>query len=340
MKKHNAYTQTFVLLSMFILCCPVIGAEEEGVTENASSVPGVATVGGRFSSDVQEGFADLLFAPFQATDSVALINLRGSFLEGQEQEINAGLVLRKLLGDSSMILGANLYYDSRWTEYDNRFDQVGAGVEILSHIWDVRANVYYPFGDEQLLSKSTESSTLTSPSGSRNVATTTTSTTRFFEEALRGADGEVGVWLPFLEKTVPTGLFAGYYHFEGDETASISGMRLRLEARLTDNLTVDAEWFEDAELNQTEYFAGIRIHVPWGKKSSGDSAQLDSRMFDMVNRDFRIRTRKVERTQTETQQSYSSRTVSSPVVTRSAPVVETCTYEIDPVTGLATLICN
>jgi len=134
---------------------------------------------------------------------------------------------------------------------------------------------------------------------SGRLVTTTTRQWRRYEEALAGFDAEIGVWLPYLDTRMPTAVFAGYYDFSSDYEDDISGFRLRLESRVHPNVTLDAEWYEDAELNRTDYFAGFRLHLPldiWNgarlNRSSSAARVPDfaSRMGDMVNRDFRVRT--------------------------------------------------
>jgi hypothetical protein len=48
-------------------------------------------------------------------------------------------------------------------------------------------------------------------------------------------------------------------------------------------------------LNETDYFVGFRVHVPLGSVPEGRErvagASFESRLYEMVNRDFRIRTR-------------------------------------------------
>lgn len=261
---------------------------------------GAVTVGARYSDEAQEYYADLLLPLVSPSDTMLFLDLRGTALEDREQELNGGLVLRRLVSDPDLILGANLFYDTRWTENDNTFDQVGVGLEVLSRRVDVRANYYLPLTDEQTLEESSSSETSTRNEGGRQITTTTTSIYKNYEEAMEGFDAEVGYWLPFLDRASPTAVFAGYYSFSADHAEDWAGARLRVESRIHPNITLDAEWFEDKELNGTEYFVGVRVHVPldfwhgvsFGAPAGGKASArvLKSRMSDMVNRDFRIRT--------------------------------------------------
>lgn len=264
-------------------------------TEAAASPldPGRLTLGGRFG-DVQEYVADALVPVWKPGRSVVFLDLRGSALETDAQELNAGLVARYLWPDRPLILGANLFYDTRWTENDNTFGQIGAGAELLSKWVDLRANYYLPVTDEKVLTESEEVST----ASNGRMRTTTTTLLRTYEEALQGFDAEAGIWLPLLDKSAPTAVFAGYYRFASDFESDVSGVKFRVESRIHPNVTLDAEWYEDDELNRTDYFVGVRVHLPidfWNglrfDRTPGSNVRpFEARMGDMVYRDFRIRT--------------------------------------------------
>ncbi len=274
------------------------------------------TIGGRYG-DTQEFVIDAFAPLWQPGDSRLILNLRGTFLEADrrgieqiarhlnlpntlgrsdEQEFSAGLVARHLFRDADMIIGVNAFYDTRWTVEDNTFNQVGAGIEWLSRWVDVRANVYYPLTDERVLEERTE----TRETVNDGVRVTETIRSRTYEEALRGYDVEAGVWLPYVSRHVPTGLFAGYHEFSSDYVDDFRGWRIRLESRLHPNWTLDAEWHDDDALSGSSYFVGVRIHIPldvwngigfdrWAEDRSRIRS-FDRRLGDMVMRDFRIRT--------------------------------------------------
>lgn len=257
------------------------------------------STGFRWSDEVQEYYADALIPVWQPGDTKLFLDIRGTFLENEEQELNAGFVGRHLLRDQGLVLGLNSFYDTRWTDADNTFDQVGVGLELLSRHVDFRFNYYYPLSDEELVSQSAQSESTTSTSSGRRITTTTTSFFNIYEEALEGYDVEVGLWMPFMEKCAPTALYVGYYDFDSSYGDDISGVKTRIETRIHPNVTIDAEWFESEELNRTDYFVGARIHVPidfWNgvrRKPAGDAENvhpMEARMNEMVNRDFRIRT--------------------------------------------------
>ena len=74
-----------------------------------------------------------------------LLDLRGHVFNDARLAGNTGVGFRYALYDDSYRIGTNFFYDFRST---NHFfaNQVGAGLEFLSHAWDVRLNGYLPVG--------------------------------------------------------------------------------------------------------------------------------------------------------------------------------------------------
>jgi hypothetical protein len=246
--------------------------------------------GGRFSDEVQEFTGDFLQPVYQRYDQVMLLNLRGFAVEDKAQEYNFGFVYRILRAKPDVVLGVNAYYDGRNTEENNYFSQLGFGAEMLFPWVDLRANAYLPIGDDSKGVRSfSQEQVSQTRSATQLITTTTTTQYRVFEEALEGYDVEAGVLLPVLADCFPTRVFAGYYVFSSDVVEDIEGFRARLESRLHPLLTLDAEWYEDDELNGTDYFVGFRLNVPLGgggKRREG----LGTRLNQPVYRDFHIRT--------------------------------------------------
>jgi hypothetical protein len=165
------------------------------------------------------------------------------------------------------------------------------------------------------------SSTTTNVNQIRNTTTTTikttttntTTTNMFFEQfegTLEGWDAEIGVKLPLAEQMPEVRLFYGYYDFDKRYGGEIPGPKARLEVRAGPYLTLDAEVFEDEELNDTKYFVGVRFHMPFdlGKLFKGQnpfgydkkriqqfrSRPLVNRITEDVIRDVRIQTSESE----------------------------------------------
>ncbi len=278
--------------------------------------------GMRLGEDMVEGYSDLIYPLFTTTDNILFVNPRLSLKDGDENELNIGLGYRhKLTG--WLIGGVNGYFDSRESEHDNRFNQWGVGLELFSDYIDFRANYYDADNDREVIGsygrRSTETSTRVSYSGFsrpfatnheivseriRTTRTTTTITDMLFEQYEAGLDGwdtEIGCKLPF-----PVGpevrLFAGYYDYDNPLGEDLSGGRGRIEVRTGSWLTLDAEVFEDKELNDSDYFVGFRLQIPLSADLSWEGVKagllstrhrdLDERMRgEMVVRDVRVQTK-------------------------------------------------
>ena len=304
---------------------------------SAEDRSGKATFGMRVGEDTVEAYADLLHPVLEFNNSAVIFNPRFSYKDEGEHELNVGLVFRHLLENKSVILGANIYADSRESRHGNRFNQLGLGLEFLSKWFDARINWYDADSTPELINEFTETqidttvsrfvsrqttteqffddpfarinrilqnrTTNTSTVTTFRTTTTTVQTDRIFQEfetGLDGYDAEVGVKLPFFGSSTDVRLFVGKYDFDGGfGQQGAEGYKGRLEVRSGPYLTFDAEVFEDAALNGTDYFVGARLHIPlYGKdtwrrfRESYKSPSLNSfedRMYsDMVMRDVRV----------------------------------------------------
>ncbi|PIE64422.1 MAG: hypothetical protein CSA26_08075 [Desulfobacterales bacterium] len=67
---------------------------------------------------------------------------------------------------------------------------------------------------------------------------------------------------------IPTGsapelrIFAGWYDYDNPLGGDISGIKGRLELQTGEYFTLDAEVFEDDNLNGSNYFLGFRLLIP------------------------------------------------------------------------------
>jgi hypothetical protein len=246
-------------------------------------LPGQLTLGGRVGEDAADGGGDLLIPVWFTESGLLFANTRLSLGDDSEEELNLGLGYRRLFPAVDLILGGNLYWDSRWSAHNNRFDQVGAGVELLSRWLDVRANYYWPEEARDVTDTTTRETVVGQSSASttrgpiptghtfqqRTITRTTTTTRRetyeTFETTLEGYDVEAGVWLP-MPANAPTeiGLFCGYYNFKATEGSfDTDGWRGRLEIRARPGLILDAQWMDDDTLDGTDYYVGGRIQLPF-----------------------------------------------------------------------------
>lgn len=259
-----------------------VQADEVSPREAEEIMPGRLTLGVRGGNDEVEGLGDLLIPLRYQDGGLLFFNPRVGVNDDSEQEVQMGLGYRYLLPEREMILGANVFYDSRWSRNNNRYDQVGFGVEMFTRYLDARANYYLPERTKRVVerfeqetvsrsSRTTVSTPFPEDHAFKERMTTTTSTTthremfEHFETTARGWDVEAGVWMPFEEEyPVQVGVFAGWYrfkpHYGGDV---VEGWRGRAELRVLPSLIIDAELYENDRLTGTDYFVGARVQVPF-----------------------------------------------------------------------------
>ena len=286
---------------------------------------GAVTPWTRFGDDYAEGLVDVLLPVYYDDGLLVFTNLRGAFSDVSEQELNLGIGVRKQLDTCDTIVGANAFYDSRWTEEDNQFNQIGFGVEMLSTWIDARANGYIPENEKELLGTEestdlTSSSTRTTVSGftqgntifeqtvRETTNTFTTSVFSIYEVPLEGFDAEIGFKIPIESESVEARLFGGYYHFEPVWEGSmasdndIEGFKGRAEVRINDRFLLDAEVFEDDRLFGSDYIVSARVSLPFDvsaiargenpfKSAPEEDPGFSARLSEMVMRDPHIQIR-------------------------------------------------
>ena len=71
----------------------------------------------------------------------------------QDQTVNVGFGIRKLLNDNKIILGSNVFYDYQFQE---RHKRTGVGVEAISSIFDIRGNYYNAVSGTKVTDDGTE----------------------------------------------------------------------------------------------------------------------------------------------------------------------------------------
>ena len=131
------------------------------------------------------------------------------------------------------IFGINGFWDWRDTGLAS-FNQIGVGIETLGKWFDFRANGYIVVGnDTHTLGK------LFDTRFARNFIEI--DKVRFTEEALTGADAEIG--MPIIPNIGLKGYVGGYYYDQDDnghghDNDGFFGIRGRLEERLTDDLDI------------------------------------------------------------------------------------------------------
>lgn len=230
----------------------------------------------------------------QDENSLLFFDFRGRLDDNDYSEFNLGLAYRTILPSGNWIAGAYAFYDYKNSEFNNDFDQLTIGAELLSELWDFRVNGYIPESDP----KSSAAASSFSIVGSDIFLTGAA------EAAYYGFDYEVGRQvLQWGEKgNEIRGYFGGYY-FDNDSNgfAHVAGPRVRAELRLFDvsllgegsRLTFSGEYQWD-EPRGSQGFGGLHMQIPLGRGAkSGESysvslSPLKRRMLDPIVRDIDI----------------------------------------------------
>lgn len=209
---------------------------------------------------------DLDFSPYLDDFSLLpAIDVRSHVFNDGKFAFNTGVIGRRHRGCT--VYGMNLYYDYRNAQRA-RFNQVGAGAEILGEHWDFRVNGYLPFGikHSHLYAIKLEGLTVT---GRREIA-------------LKGLDMEIGVHNRCRD---PWGFYAGVIPYcYGAEGLDAWGGKVRLLAQWTDYITLEVDGSYDS------LFHGIvqgqlSLNIPFGtKKPTEHPADWKPRMLEPVLR--------------------------------------------------------
>lgn len=200
-------------------------------------------------------YVDYLLPIQKREDALLFLDYKSVKGNRGDAEQNLGLGGRALLGkDEQMIVGANFYYDNRYTENNNFVHQLGFGFETISQWVDARANFYFPLSDKQSIDRST-TFLFSGTSVIRSESET-------FEEPLTGFDYEGGVLVPWISKWFETRAYLGGYHYQSHLSEDINGIRARLEVRPSRLLTIELEVKEDNQID-ADFFIGGYINLPF-----------------------------------------------------------------------------
>ena len=167
------------------------------------------------------GEADFFAPLLQNADTLLFADIRTRLDDDDSREGNFGLGIRHML-PTGWNLGAYGYFDRRRTHYDNYYNQATLGAEALGEDFDVRANIYRPFGPDRHDVDSLNTAELSGTSVIFRGGE---------ERALAGFDGEVGWRVPLFESNAGQQLrvYGGGYRFYADGVDPVQGPRGRLD---------------------------------------------------------------------------------------------------------------
>jgi hypothetical protein len=197
------------------------------------------------------------------------------------QEQHTGLL------DEGAMVGGNLFLDMLDTQSDNRFWQLGFGLEFETRYFALRGNYYHPLTDRQenepILQRDIQRAIFLT-SGEEPFATghtiqqDLTFTTydfytdrlyRTYEEGMKGWDVEAAVMVPWLDKWCELWLIGGYGDFQNQPfgpqiggTGELQGWKAGIEFRPIPQLVLSATHYEEKRMAGGEWLYGLSLQVP------------------------------------------------------------------------------
>ena len=199
----------------------------------------------------------------------AIFNQNSLNLHNNDQTINLGIGHRTLLNDDKVIFGLNLFFDYA---FDDSHQRNGAGIEVISSVFDLRSNIY------------------DSSSGIQIVSAGVT------EEAMDGWDARLDYHLPI---DANARIFAGLFEFEnGTGSFEVEGEKYGLNL-IGNNVDLELGYIDDNKTGDGT-FANISYVIPLNEDTKPfnhtngylNYVSVEDRMYEPVKRENKIRVTK------------------------------------------------
>ena len=199
----------------------------------------------------------------------AIFNQNSLNLHNNDQTINLGIGHRTLLNDDKVIFGLNLFFDYA---FDDSHQRNGAGIEVISSVFDLRSNIY------------------DSSSGIQIVSAGVT------EEAMDGWDARLDYHLPI---DANARIFAGLFEFEnGAGSFEVEGEKYGLNL-IGNNIDLELGYIDDNKTGDGT-FANISYVIPLNEDAKPfnntygylNYVSVEDRMYEPVKRENKIRVTK------------------------------------------------
>ena len=202
-------------------------------------------------------------------DSGTIFNQTSITTHDDDETVNIGLGIRKLLNDNKVLIGSNIFYDQQFT---NNHKRTGAGVEAISSVFDIRGNYYNAI------------------SGSKN-------TTEGSERALDGWDTQIDYHLPGEHDV---NFFMNAFKFENPDKISTyeeKGNKYGANAKLG-HFLMEAGYMDDNQGGDS-YFGSIKFVVNIGEQKENKTrnfleyTDVSDKLYQPVKRENKIRVVKI-----------------------------------------------
>ena len=180
----------------------------------------------------------------------AIFNQNSLNLHNNDQTINVGLGHRTLLNDDKALFGLNVFFDYA---FDDAHQRNGAGLEVLSSVFDLRSNIYDATSGIEAVSTSRD------------------------EEAMDGWDVRLDYHLPIKTNAR---LFAGLFEFENAAGSyELKGEKYGLNV-IGNNFDLEIGYIDDNKTGDGS-FANLSYVIPLG--NSGTFSNDTSNYFEYVS---------------------------------------------------------
>ena len=204
------------------------------------------------------------------SDTGTIFNQTSLNTHDDDETINIGFGIRKLLNDNKVLIGSNVFYDH---QFDDGHKRAGAGAEAISSIFDLRGNYY-------------------------NAITQAIATKEGSETALDGWDAQVDYHLPIK---YDVNIFLNAFKFESPTAGSTyeeTGNKFGANAKLG-NFLIEGGYMNDNQENDS-YFGNIKYVVNFGEdnqsstpKSATSLTDVSDKLYQPVKRENKIRVVKI-----------------------------------------------
>jgi hypothetical protein len=203
-------------------------------------------------------------------DSGTIFNQTSLNTHDDDETINIGFGVRKLLNDNKILIGSNIFYDQQFTENHKR---TGAGVEAISSVFDIRGNYYNAI------------------SGSKT-------TSEGSERALDGWDAQLDYHLPGEHDV---NVFVNAFEFKNPDKASTYreiGNKFGANAKLG-HFLIEGGYLDDNRSGDS-YFGSIKFVVKLGDEGKNKTrnfleyTDVSDKLYQPVKRENKIRLVKID----------------------------------------------
>ncbi len=283
-----------------LLCLSMVGsAAAQSVVETDSGVAALEDYSGGVSYggayfDVRtmtgdgvgyrNGFTQLgVTVPIWATEDMFIApNARLLITDNSEIGANVGALVRRYNGNLDRVFGVYGFYDFDHSVEGFDYNQFSFGFDTLGDRWDARANVYVPTTSDNNFVRAVSVGTTPLFFGNSLGFIGT----GLFQESVAGADFEFGI--PLTKSTPWLRGFAGAYFYESNGDEDLIGPRARIEASISDDLTVGVNVTDD-DVSGTNVNAVVDFRFSgWKPTRYFPQWTTRERMTAAVQRNWRI----------------------------------------------------